>query len=92
MAQDHPKEMRALPFAVHQHPGSLAKIHLRFGPGSHFHPDKRHGLPRQQLAHEPLDGMITPAERMLTNQVLIDPLGREPRRYRRFNDRRQRRA
>ena len=92
MAQDHPEKMRPLPFALRQHPCPLAKIHLGFGPGSHFHSHKGHGLPLQQLPHEPLDGMITTAERMLTNQVLIDPLGREPRRYRRFNDRRQRLA
>ena len=34
MAQDHPKQMRPLALAVHQHPCAQTKIHLRFRPGS----------------------------------------------------------
>ena len=67
MAQDDPKQMRSLPPALHQHPSTLAKIHLRFGTGFYFHPHKRHRLRLEQLPHEALHGMIAPGERMVAN-------------------------
>jgi hypothetical protein len=43
-------------------------------------------LPLQQLPHEALPRMLTPGKRMLASEVPIDPLGRQTRRHRRFND------
>ena len=80
MAQDDPKQMRSLAFAVHHHPRALAKIHLGFGSRLHLHPHKRHRLGLAQLPHESFHGMITAGETMVTNQVLINPLGPQSRR------------
>ena len=85
MAQDNPKQMRSLPLAVHHHPRALAKIHLGFGSRLHLHPHKRHRLGLPQLPHEPFDGLITAGETVVAHQVLINPLGAQPDRHRRFN-------
>jgi len=85
MAQDDPKQMWPLPFAIHQHPRALAKIYLGFHARLHLHPHKRHRLGLPQLPHEPFNRLITASEPVLAHQVLINPLGTQPNRYRRFN-------
>ncbi len=68
------------------YPCALAKIHLRFHAWCHLHPHKRHRLGLEQLPHEALHGVITTSKRVVTNQILIDPLGRQPRLHRRRDD------
>ena len=85
MTQDDPKQMGPLPFAFHQHPCPLTKIHLGFGSRRHFHPHKRHRLGLPQMPDEPFYGLITARESVLTNQVLINALGTQPDCHRRFN-------
>jgi len=58
-------------------PTRLTKIHLRFGTGFHFHPHKGHRLRLEQLPHEALHGMVTTSERVVANQILINPLRRQ---------------
>ena len=77
--------MWSLAFAIHHDPRSLAKIHLGFGSRLHLHPHKRDRLGLPQMPHESFDGLITARETVITNQVLINPLGTQPHRHGRFN-------
>ena len=77
MRQDDPEQMRPLAPTVNPNPRPLTKIHLRFLPGSHFHPHKRHGLRLAQLPRKPFDGVIAAGVTVVAHQVLIDPLGRQ---------------
>jgi hypothetical protein len=75
MAQDDPKQMRALAPTVNPNPRPLTRIHLCFLSWFHLHPHERHRLGLEQLPHEALHRMITTGEPMVTNQILINPLG-----------------
>jgi len=48
--RDDPKQMRALLFAVRQHPRALAKIQLRFAPGIHLLRRLRLAQPSRPIA------------------------------------------
>ncbi len=92
MAQNNPKQMGPLPFAIHHDPRTLAKIHLRLGSWLHLHPHKRDRLGLTQMPHESLYCLITANESVVANQVLINALGTQPHGHRRFNLRRMRLA
>src|SRR5437870_13631963 len=78
MTQDQPKQMRPSPCAIFiHHPGALAKIHLRLISRLTLHPPERQGMDRLQLAHEPLDRLITARKLMLADQILINALSRQ---------------
>jgi hypothetical protein len=63
----------------------LAKIHLRFNPRLHFHPHERDRLGLAQVPHKSFDGLITASKSVVADQILINPLGAQPDRHRRFN-------
>ena len=90
MRQDDPKQMRALPFAVHHDPRALTKIHLGFGSRRHFHPHKGHRLGLPHMPDESFYGLVAANEPVVADQVLINALGTQPDRYRRFNPRQSR--
>ena len=92
MAQHHPEQMWSLALALHHHPRTLAKIHLRFGSRLHFHPYERDRLGLPQLPYKPFDRLITASESVVPDQILINPLGAQPHRHRRLNLRLPRQA
>jgi hypothetical protein len=92
VAQDHPEKLGALAFAVHHDPRTLPKIHLSLGSWLDFHPHKWDRLCLPQMPDESFYGLIAADETVITNQVLVNPLGTQPHPNRRFNLRRMRLA
>ena len=62
MTQYHPEQVWSLSLTLHHYPGTLAKIHLRFGSRLHFHPYERDRLGLPQLPYKPFDRLITASE------------------------------
>jgi hypothetical protein len=85
MAQNDPKQMGPLPFAVHHHPCALTKIHLSFGSRLYFHPNKRDRLCLPKMPDESFDRLITANEAVVADQILVDALGAQADHNSRFN-------
>jgi len=77
--------MRTSAFAIHQDPRALAKVDLRLGSRFHLHAHERRIGFHGQMTHEPFNGIIAARESLFADQVLINPLGAQPRQNSRFN-------
>src|SRR5882672_2532522 len=79
MAQHHPEQMRTAPFVILDHPGAPAKIDLHLLAWLALHSTKRQRVGAFELAHKPFDRVVAPAKGLIADQILIDPLARQPR-------------
>ena len=77
MTQDDPIQVRPSPFAVCHHPGTQAKIHLRFNSRLDFHPTKGPFPSRLEPAHKPLYRVVAAGKLVFSNQVLVEALCRQ---------------
>jgi hypothetical protein len=80
MTQHDPQHMRPPAFAILHHPGSLAKIHLRFRSRLAFHPAKGQVSDALQSQRQPPHRVIAAGKLMRTDQILINALDRKARR------------
>ena len=79
-AENDPKEMRPdLPLAARlRRPGALAEVDLALLAGRALHPPERQRHVPVDPPDEPLHALVAAGERLLLDEVLVDPLRREP--------------
>ena len=77
--QDNPKDMRAFAFAIRPDDRcACAKVNLCLLAWHTFHPAKRYWLARAEALYKPANTVIAAAKAVLIDQILMNPLARQP--------------
>src|SRR3974390_222836 len=64
--------------ALHHHTGSQSKVHLGFRAGFHLDAHKGWGLRGSQGTNKAFHRLIAASKPALTDQILVNKLGRKP--------------
>ena len=78
MTEHDPEDVGPLTFALDFDPSPFAKIHLHLHARFTFHAPPGQRRRGSQTPDEPLHGLIAADELILSDQILVNPLRRQP--------------